>query len=950
MLIPANPLWWLEAVAGYLEFVGAVGWMICAVFAAGFWTPPGTGRCLRRRSPVSLAAATAFLLLAGGLVGALLHQHARTLPGISDLAVAANMCIASGATVLFAIAPLPGPVRYARPRLARTLLILIGTVPLLLTFAHPIAHAWSAIEVYGLLGTWLLVARPAPQPRAKGEIPADRFAGILGRALVTLGAAALASAVLRNAPAQLCARGFVLALGACNTSSAWWRLYLEERTLPPVRRRRGMLGIRLRHLFLLAQVAVLGGGFAVLRLSSQLAEGFAAQRLVDEVQAVASPLQASLAGLPGSPDPGSHQPALDALLAATPGYRAAALWVVGDEPPAPQDIATRWREGAPSTAESFHPQSAPERNAAHAGKPFVRWRSPTRGRDTLMVVTPLASIPGASAPRFLSVLVEAAGLADVVVVQRLQTLAIIGLLALFTSISVLATARAFNETELRALQTRAELENEARNELLAMVSHEVRTPLQSVLGYAELAAADALPPAAERHVRAIRVQGAALMRMVQDILDLSALRSGRLHLQPEPVTLSALGAEVRQALAERARRKGLAFTVDVDNTVPAVVQVDRVRLLQVLLNLTGNAIKFTTKGSVRVRISGSEPAPGSGLTRVELEVADTGPGIPAAQQERVFEPFRKLRDDPASETGVGLGLAICEQIVTSLRGRIYMESTEGRGSTFRVVLDLATARPEAQPAPPQAAGRDPAWGVPAGRALAGLRVLIVDDHPFVRDLLHDFLQRLGAEVFTSADGTSALAAATEQRPDVILLDLKLPDRSPEDLLAELRARAASAEDPWIVGMSAGATELQIQRALTGGMNDFLIKPVSLSGLAETLRLSPAGVRIASVETPLATLPVDPRAATPEERAALLAEIAPAIVRIAHACHIGDFDLAAAESHYLANSCVVLGFAAATAACRAIQKAAESEDPATARDLLGDLRVAIAQAHRGATPA
>lgn len=229
-------------------------------------------------------------------------------------------------------------------------------------------------------------------------------------------------------------------------------------------------------------------------------------------------------------------------------------------------------------------------------------------------------------------------------------------------------------------------------------------------------------------------------------------------------------------------------------------------------------------------------------------------------------------------------------------------------------------------------------------ALAGLRLMIVDDHPYVRDLMQNLLAGLGAIIALSEDGTSALATTGTFRPDVILLDLRLPDHPTAAILDGLRAGAASGIDPWIVGMSAGATEADIQQALAQGMNDFLLKPLSLPGLVETLRLSPVGARIKSPapgnNPPLA---VDPRAPSTADRTSLLAAAAPAIVRIAHACDVGDARCVVAEAHYLANSCAILDLPAARDICRAIENAATGENLTAACALLKDLRGAIASA-------
>lgn len=939
MLIPDNPSGWIETGAGYLEFVSAVAWLVCAILAAAFWAPRAPAPTERRHLPASLAAALGFSFLALAAVEVVLQRHGRNLPGLEPWDAAATVGKTIGAVILMGVAPLPGWFATNRPTLTRLLILGVGAIPLVLAVSHPAACAWSAIEVYGIPGVWLLLGRIPTRPPIAGDASPRAVARMLGCVLFTLSLAALATVALPAPEIQGGATAMVMAVGASLTMAMLWRLYLAERTQARVRQRPTVLGMRRQDLLLALMGIVFAAGFLILRVTSRRAETFAVQQLTDEVRTVLAALVEPFTATPAPAAIPLDAPLLRRLLETSPRYTTAALWRVDAE-----TFRIVASAGNPDTVELLRPRAGSETATVRGGTAFVRWRSPRHPTDTLLVMTPAPMDPGASPALFLSVDVEAGGLAEVIVAQRLQTLAIVGLAALITAISVLTSTRAVNETELRALNLRAELENEARNQLLAMVSHEVRTPLQSVLGYADLAAADALPPAAARHVRAIRHQGAALLRIVQDILDLSALRSGRLQLQPEPVALDDLAAELRQAVAERARRKGLAYSVMIDPAAPAAVVVDRVRLAQVLLNLVGNAVKFTSTGSVRLVIKPAEDGAEADRAALEFRVEDTGPGIPPAQLRRIFEPFRRGQDHTSLDAGIGLGLAICEQIVATLQGCIRVESVVGQGSTFSVTLTLATTSPPGGAASAIARRHDAA-PLPDGHALAGLRMLIVDDHPYVRDLMRDFLLGLGAIIALSEDGASALNTAAAFRPDVILLDLRLPDRSTAAVLEGLRADAVSAVDPWIVGMSAGATEAHIQQALAGGMNDFLIKPVSLPGLVETLRLSPVGVRIKSPATgDTSSRPADPRAPSPADRSSLLAEAASAIVRIAHACHVGDAPRAVAEAHYLANSCTVLDLAAARNICRAIENAAAREDLTVARALLDDLRGAIARAH------
>jgi len=732
-------------------------------------------------------------------------------------------------------------------------------------------------------------------------------------------------------------QGALLAGTAIIAFALLWRKYLEACTLPRIRGRRGVLGLRPLYLLPVLEGVVLVAGSGWFIASSRQAEEYAARRLRAEVaMALASLDDAGGVVSVDERDPAAARALLERLVRRSESFVAAVAWV-GATGRAPEVIAsvTRERSAAPFDAAGLLPNGDERARMSEQGG--LRWMRGSAAFERAIVVAPLTLPSGQR--WWISLAAESPDLAGLVAAHRLQALAILALAAVLVAIAVVYAIRTLNESELRLLKESAEAENTGRNAFLGMISHEIRTPLQSVLGYAELAEGTGLPDGAARHVRAIRTQGAILLRIVQDILDFSALRGGGLTLNPEVVSLRELLDDVQRGMAGRAQSKGIVFSTEVDGTVPEWVTVDRVRLTQVLLNLAVNAVKFTDRGGVRVSVGCAGII--DGKAAIEILVSDTGPGINAAQMRRLFEPFRKMRDDDTpGGGGVGLGLAISRQIVDLLRGTITVESVDREGAVFRLRLDLGVAAaPAAFPAVAPGAGRAPidlaetpaTAGLPS---LAGLRVLLIDDNPYVRDLLRDFLLKLGAAVVARADGTSGLEACARERFDVVLLDLRLPDFQGAELAARLRAAGRAPDDPWIVGISAGVSDEEIQTTLERGVNDFMLKPVSMGGLAETIRMSPAAARI-TPEAP--RVPALSEGLAADQRAAFFAELEPMFDRLEQSCMEEHGARLGAEAHYLANGCLVTGFDEGLGVCREIEQLAEAGAFAAARQRIVALR-------------
>jgi PAS domain S-box-containing protein len=315
-----------------------------------------------------------------------------------------------------------------------------------------------------------------------------------------------------------------------------------------------------------------------------------------------------------------------------------------------------------------------------------------------------------------------------------------------------------------------------KDAFLATMSHEIRSPMASILAYADILLSHLRDPDDIECVKTIKQGGNHLLELISDVLDLSKIGSGKLKINRETVSLPTLLNEVHSLMEVRAREKKLPLILQYDGAVPEKIETDRTRLRQILFNLVSNAVKFTERGSVQ--IVARSLANNSAL---EIEVVDTGIGIAAEQQGRLFQPFVQADNLATREyEGTGLGLAITKHLVELLGGEISFESTLNRGSAFRVKIPLAPVR--------AAADVTPSGAVPAHHAAGHrIKILLVDDNQMVCRSMARLLEMSGHEVAVAFDGQSALATAAVFHPEVFVLDLKLPDMSGHELLRRLKA-------------------------------------------------------------------------------------------------------------------------------------------------------------------
>jgi signal transduction histidine kinase/ActR/RegA family two-component response regulator len=437
---------------------------------------------------------------------------------------------------------------------------------------------------------------------------------------------------------------------------------------------------------------------------------------------------------------------------------------------------------------------------------------------------------------------ERAGLYDTAFGVSLTTIATIALflvviLGVTSALQASEARRAVSEADTREARRNAEDANHAKTEFLSRMSHELRTPLNAILGFAQLLEMDDLPPEQRENVRYIRRGGEQLLGLINEVLDISKIEVGALSLSPEPVWLPDVLDEQQALMMPMAAERGVTIAVRATSAMTGHVMADRQRLKQVLLNLLSNAVKYNRVGG-QVWVDCREAGPG----RLRIDVIDTGFGIPPENLDRLFVPFDRLGAERSGVEGTGIGLTLTRRLVQEMGGALTVRSVLGEGSTFSV--ELARVEDPVR----QVTRIEPE--VPARTRSAGGRsktVLHIEDNLSNLRLVEQLvLQRPEVRLIAAIQGRLGLELAREHRPDLILLDLHLPDMKGVDVLAELQGDPGTRGIPVVV-VTADATVGLIERLKASGARDHMTKPLDVEAFLRLLDSTPGRAVVGEVE-------------------------------------------------------------------------------------------------------
>ncbi len=407
-------------------------------------------------------------------------------------------------------------------------------------------------------------------------------------------------------------------------------------------------------------------------------------------------------------------------------------------------------------------------------------------------------------------------------------------------VSIVGLLTAIQAERLLSARATAEFANRAKSEFLANMSHEIRTPMNGVIGLARLLAKADLPPREQQFARQVTRSAEGLLRLLDDLIDLTKVEARKLTIESHDFDFSAMVHEVAAVMGHRAEARGVTLRTIVDPELPARIRSDSTRLRQVLLNLVSNALKFTSKGSVDVKITvvlapdpsakhAGEKQSESDMKRLRCEVMDTGIGITSEAQEQLFQPFQQAESSTTRRFGgAGLGLAISKQIVELMGGVIGVHSVPEQGSTFFFEIPLVPAEEAIEEV------EDDPFAESLRARRHYYRILTVDDEPVNRMVTHNELLGLGYLSLTVESGSEALNLFAHEHFDLVLMDCQMPEMDGFETTRKMRALEGSAHHVPIIALTASVLHDDRQKCFDAGMDGFVAKPFTVRNLATAL--------------------------------------------------------------------------------------------------------------------